>query len=511
MGSANAATAHRLGDPNNFRHSSTLTNHKGSGTARTGSDPTWRGLTPVAAPDSVQRRHRARRFSCASACELQGMRQPRTRLRRRNSPRLRSRRGSLRGGGRRSRLRAGAPICSRAWHSASSSQCHAWCFLPNHSHLLVTSKLGNLSRAMHWLGTCTAQTFNQRHERSGHLYQGRFGSRLIEDDDYLLELARYLPLNPVRAELCDAPEDWPWSSYSATAGLQPHRPGFSMPAPPRHARLSACLRRLGRRGSLLATSLDEYGAPRLRAAASSRGTARHAHGRRDRGRSLSPWLHQGSNRTTPRSEPRTDPAPTRQGAVAWRLRHAGSDPARWGQTPSGGARPRLFAQRAARATSGTSVIRPSTPSLARRVISSASFTVQARTARPRARVWRRRARSISSRSGWRARWPARCGFSECCGEVVFGGYDECGRDVRAQRSDRAQGGRVEGGGDHVVAGARGCAGMRRGPPRLRSGCLRRSSARRPRCRRRLRRARLRGSGSGGSARRRRGSPLSTGS
>ena len=43
--------------------------------------------------------------------------------------------------------------------------CHAWCFLPNHSHLLVTSKLGNLSRAMHWLGTCTAQTFNQRHER----------------------------------------------------------------------------------------------------------------------------------------------------------------------------------------------------------------------------------------------------------------------------------------------------------------------------------------------------------
>ncbi len=56
---------------------------------------------------------------------------------------------------------------------------------------------------MHWLGTCTAQLFNQRHERSGHLYQGRFGSRLVQDDDYLLELARYLPLNPVRAELCD--------------------------------------------------------------------------------------------------------------------------------------------------------------------------------------------------------------------------------------------------------------------------------------------------------------------
>jgi putative transposase len=47
-------------------------------------------------------------------------------------------------------------------------KCHAWCFLPNHSHMLVTSQLGNLSRAMHWLGTC-AQMFNKRHERAGHL------------------------------------------------------------------------------------------------------------------------------------------------------------------------------------------------------------------------------------------------------------------------------------------------------------------------------------------------------
>ena len=75
-------------------------------------------------------------------------------------------------------------------------RCHAWCLLPNHSHLLVTSRLGNLSRAMHWLGTSAAQSFNQRHERSGHLYQGRFGSRLVADDSYLLELARYVPLNP---------------------------------------------------------------------------------------------------------------------------------------------------------------------------------------------------------------------------------------------------------------------------------------------------------------------------
>ena len=98
-------------------------------------------------------------------------------------------------------------------------RCHAWCYLPNHFHLLLTSQLGNLSERDAWLGTCTAQTFNERHERSGHLYQGRFGSKLVEDDGYLLELARYLPLNPVRAGLCSSPEDWPWSSYAATVGL----------------------------------------------------------------------------------------------------------------------------------------------------------------------------------------------------------------------------------------------------------------------------------------------------
>jgi putative transposase len=99
--------------------------------------------------------------------------------------------------------------------------CHAWCHLPNHSHLLVTSKLGNLSRAMHWLGTCSAYSFNQRHERSGHLYQGRFGSKLVKDDAHFAELARYLPLNPVRAGLCRSPGAWRWSSYSATVGREP--------------------------------------------------------------------------------------------------------------------------------------------------------------------------------------------------------------------------------------------------------------------------------------------------
>jgi putative transposase len=106
--------------------------------------------------------------------------------------------------------------------------CHSWCFLPNHSHLLVTSKLGNLSRAMHWLGTSTAQAFNRRHQRTGHLYQGRFGSTLVKDDAHFAELARYLPLNPVRAGLCRSPGEWRWSSYAAIAGLRP-APWFLTP------------------------------------------------------------------------------------------------------------------------------------------------------------------------------------------------------------------------------------------------------------------------------------------
>ena len=99
-------------------------------------------------------------------------------------------------------------------------ECHGWSYLPNHSHLVMSSPLANISKAMHWLGTCTAQAFNHRHARSGHLYQGRFGSRLVTAERHFTELARYLPLNPVRAGLCAEPEDWPWSSYAAIAGIR---------------------------------------------------------------------------------------------------------------------------------------------------------------------------------------------------------------------------------------------------------------------------------------------------
>jgi putative transposase len=106
--------------------------------------------------------------------------------------------------------------------------CHAWSYLPNHSHLLVTTREDNVSKAMQWLYARTAEGFNQRHERSGHVFQGRFGSRLVEEDRHLLELSRYLPLNPVRAGLCRSPADWPWSSYAQTVGVRA-RPWFLKP------------------------------------------------------------------------------------------------------------------------------------------------------------------------------------------------------------------------------------------------------------------------------------------
>ncbi|MBC7220207.1 transposase [Candidatus Bipolaricaulota bacterium] len=96
--------------------------------------------------------------------------------------------------------------------------CHAYCLMDNHYHLVVETPEGSLSRGMQLLNGVYTQWFNRRHDRIGHLFQGRFKSILVEKDSYLLELARYVVLNPVRAGLVRVPRDWPWSSYRATAG-----------------------------------------------------------------------------------------------------------------------------------------------------------------------------------------------------------------------------------------------------------------------------------------------------
>ena len=97
---------------------------------------------------------------------------------------------------------------------------HAYCLMGNHYHLLAETPQPNLSRGMRWLNGVYTQRFNRRHERVGHVFQGRFKSILVERDSYLLELARYIVLNPVRAGLASAPGRWRWSSYRATAGEQ---------------------------------------------------------------------------------------------------------------------------------------------------------------------------------------------------------------------------------------------------------------------------------------------------
>ena len=97
---------------------------------------------------------------------------------------------------------------------------HAYCLMNNHYHLLIETPEGNLSKGMRQLNGLYAQRFNQRHQRVGHLLQGRYQSILVDKENYLLELSRYIVLNPVRAGMVKEPKDYRWSSYQGTSGYQ---------------------------------------------------------------------------------------------------------------------------------------------------------------------------------------------------------------------------------------------------------------------------------------------------
>lgn len=96
--------------------------------------------------------------------------------------------------------------------------CHAWVLMDNHYHLLLETPKANLSLAVRHLNGVYTQAFNRRHRRVGHLFQGRFKAIVIEKEAYLLELCRYVVLNPVRAGMVRHPRQWTWSSYRATSG-----------------------------------------------------------------------------------------------------------------------------------------------------------------------------------------------------------------------------------------------------------------------------------------------------
>jgi len=97
----------------------------------------------------------------------------------------------------------------------------AWCQMSNHYHLLVETLRPTLSKGMREVNGVYTQGFNVRHGRVGHVLQGRYKAVLVEKDTHLLELSRYIVLNPVQAGMTETAGIWPWSSYRAVMGKAP--------------------------------------------------------------------------------------------------------------------------------------------------------------------------------------------------------------------------------------------------------------------------------------------------
>jgi REP element-mobilizing transposase RayT len=98
--------------------------------------------------------------------------------------------------------------------------CLSYCLLWNHYHLLLVPREQPVSRVLQNLNSAYCRWFNRRHGRVGHVLQGRYGSRLIDDASYMLAVLRYIALNPVEAGQAARPEDWRWSSYQSLIGLE---------------------------------------------------------------------------------------------------------------------------------------------------------------------------------------------------------------------------------------------------------------------------------------------------
>jgi putative transposase len=113
----------------------------------------------------------------------------------------------------------------RAWLNILARVCkrfnfviHSFCQMTNHFHVLVRTADGNLSQGMRQLNGLYTQHFNRRHRLVGHLFQGRYKAILVQTEGYLLELTRYVVLNPLRAKIVQSLEEWPWSSHQYVIG-----------------------------------------------------------------------------------------------------------------------------------------------------------------------------------------------------------------------------------------------------------------------------------------------------
>jgi putative transposase len=100
-------------------------------------------------------------------------------------------------------------------------RCLAYCLMKNHLHLLIETKTANLSSGMQRLQGGYAQSFNTRYERTGHVFQGRYGAVRMQSDGQVCTAAAYIARNPVAAGLCDRPDEWSWSSYRSVAAGRP--------------------------------------------------------------------------------------------------------------------------------------------------------------------------------------------------------------------------------------------------------------------------------------------------
>ena len=90
---------------------------------------------------------------------------------------------------------------------------HAYVFMTNHYHILIETPNANIGKIMHYINGSYTNYINRKRDRSGHLFQGRYKAILIDRDSYLLELSRYIHLNPVRANIVEKPENYSYSSY----------------------------------------------------------------------------------------------------------------------------------------------------------------------------------------------------------------------------------------------------------------------------------------------------------
>lgn len=117
-------------------------------------------------------------------------------------------------------LFVGRTVDHHGWH------VHAWCALTTHYHLLITTPRGDLAAGMHRLQSRYAHWFNSEHAEIGHVFRRRYGARHVQTDEHLRWCYRYIALNPVKAGLCERPEQWRWSSFAWLFG----RPAMELPS-----------------------------------------------------------------------------------------------------------------------------------------------------------------------------------------------------------------------------------------------------------------------------------------